>query len=144
MEIEASIDINRAASDVFDYVADMSNNTKWQNGQVRCTWTSEPPLRLGSTYDQEAKFLGKSILSSFTVTEYEPASLIRIVSTGGTMEIDVTRTVEPITDGSCTVRAIVRGDPPAPMRILGPLLPRLVRSSVQKDYERLKALLESS
>lgn len=144
MQVKSSIEINRAAADVFDYVADMSNNTEWQNGQVRCTWTSEPPLRVGSTYDQEARFLGKSILSTFTVTEYESGSHIRIVSTGGTMDIDVTRTVEPITDSRCTVSAVIRGTPPGPMRILGPLLPTIVRSSVNKDYQRLKALLEAT
>jgi len=143
MQVTSSIEINRPAAEVFDYVADMSNNTEWQNGQVRCTWTSEPPLRLGSTYDQEAKFLGKSILSSFTVTEYEPGRCIRIVSNGGTMDIDVTRNVEPVTDTSCVVSAVVRGDPPAPMRILGPLLPIIVRGSVNKDYQRLKAHLEA-
>ena len=144
MQVKSSIEINRAGADVFDYVADMSNNTRWQKGQVRCTWTSQPPLRLGSTYDQEARFLGKSILSTFAVTEFEPGRLIRIVSTGGTMDIDVTRTVEPITDSSCTVSAVVRGATPGPMKILGPLLPIIVRSSVNKDYQRLKTLLEAS
>ena len=144
MHVKSSIEINRAAADVFDYVADMSNNTRWQKGQVRCTWTSQPPLRLGSTYDQEARFLGKAILSTFAVTEFEPGRLIRIVSTGGTMDIDVTRTVEPITDSRCTVSAVVRGTTPGPMKILGPLLPTIVRSSVNKDYQRLKTLLEAS
>ena len=144
MEVKSSIEINRPASEVFDYVADMSNNTVWQKGQVRCTWTSDPPLRLGSTYDQEAKFLGKSIVSSFEVTELEPGTRIRIVTTAGTMPIDVTRTVTPLTDGRCTVGAIVRGDAPAPMKILGPILPAIVRNSVMKDYRRLKKLLETS
>lgn len=144
MKIESSVEINRPAAEVFDYVADMSNNTRWQNGQVSCTWTSQPPLRIGSTYDQEARFLGKSIVSSFVVTEYEPGRLIRIVSTGGTMDIDVTRTVEPLADGRCTVGAVVRGTPPGAMRILGPFLPVIVRSSVTKDYGRLKTLLEAS
>lgn len=144
MQVTSSIEIDRAASDVFDYVADMSNNTRWQKGQVRCTWTSEPPLRIGSTYDQEARFLGQSILSTFTVTEYEPGRRIRIVSTGGTMDIDVARTVEPVTDDRCTVSALVRGTPPGPMKVLGPLLPVIVRRSVDKDYQRLKALLEAT
>ena len=50
MIIESSVEITRPAAQVFDYVADMSNNTRWQNGQVACTWTSQPPLRIGSTY----------------------------------------------------------------------------------------------
>lgn len=144
MEVTSSIEIDRSADEVFAYVADMSNNPVWQRGQVRCTWTSDPPLQLGSTYDQEAKFLGRRIVSSFVVTEYEPDARIRIVSTGGTMPIDVTRTVAPLSGSRCTVGAVVRGDAPGLMRFLGPILPAMVRTSVKKDYQRLKKLLEAS
>jgi hypothetical protein len=129
---------------VFDYVADMANNPEWQGGMERCTWTSDPPLRLGSTYDQEARFLGRSIVSSFEVVEYEPGHLIRIKTTGGSMPIDVTRTVEPLGPGRCRVEAVVRGEATGPMRLLGPVLPRLVGRSVDGDYRRLKALLEAA
>ena len=64
METTTSIDIERPAAEVFDYVADMSNNPNWQRGQVICTWTSQPPIGVGSTYDQEAKFVGTTVTSS--------------------------------------------------------------------------------
>lgn len=143
-DITASAEIARAAPQVFAYIADMENNPKWQQGQQSCRWTSEPPLRLGSTYDQAASFLGKTITSSFEVTEFEPDRLIRIVSTGGTMPIDVTRTVEALGPHRCRVSARVRGTAPRAMRLLGPLLDRMVRSSVDKDYQRLRDLLEEA
>jgi len=143
VEVTSSIEINRPAAEAFELVADMSKNPTWQKGQVSCVWTSDPPIGLGSTYDQEARFLGKSIVSSFEVTEYRPGERIRIVSTGGTMDIDVTRTVEPRGDDRCLVSAVVNGDPPGFMRLLGPLLPVMVRSSVSGDYRRLKELLEN-
>jgi len=143
-EIHTSIEIERPAEIVFDYVADMANNPSWQRGQQRCTWTSEPPIAIGSTYDQEASFLGKAIVSSFEVVEFEPGRRIRIVSTAGTMAIDVTRTVEPLGDDRCRVGATVLGDPPGVLRLLGPLLSPLVRRSVAGDYKRLKTNLEAS
>lgn len=142
-EVIVSIDVDKPAGEVFDYLADMANNPDWQRGQERCTWTSEPPLRVGSTYDQRARFLGRTITSSFEVVELEPGRRIRIVSTAGTMPIDVTRTVEPLADDRCRVGAEVRGEPPRAMRLLGPMLDRLVRRSVTGDYERLKARLEA-
>lgn len=141
-DVHASIDIDRPAGEVFGYIADMANNPHWQRGQERCTWTSEPPLGLGSTYDQEASFLGKRIRSSFEVVDYEPDHTIRIRTTGGTMPIDVIRTVTPLSEGRCRVTADVRGEPPLVMRLAGPLLDRLVARSVRGDYRRLKALLE--
>jgi uncharacterized membrane protein len=142
IEVRASVEIDRPASEVFDYLADMANNPRWQRGMRSCRWTSEPPLRVGSTYDQEASFLGKPITSSFEVTELEPGSRIRIETTGGSMPIDVTRSVEP--DGNRSrVVAIVRGDPSGLFRLAAPLMKLAVRSSVGRDYRRLKALLET-
>lgn len=142
-DITTSARIDRPADVVFDFVADMENNPRWQRGQQACTWTSEPPLRVGSTYDQTARFLGRTLVSSFDVTELVPGRRIRIESTSGPMPIDVTRTVEPIDDESCEVTAIVRGEAPRLMRLLGPLLDRLVLRSVRGDYARLRDLLES-
>lgn len=143
MEVTSSIEIARDADDVFAYLADMSNNPQWQSGQQRCEWTSPAPHGLGSTYDQEARFLGKTIVSAFEVVEYEPGRVIRIKTTGGTMPIDVTRTVRPTGDRSTRVEAIVRGDPPRWMAMLGPVMRRMVQRSVRQDYEQLKTLLEA-
>jgi len=143
MEVTASIDIERPASAVFAYLADMSNNPSWQKGMERCTWTSDPPLRLGSTYDQEASFLGKKIVSSFEVVEFELDRVIRIRTTGGTMPIDVTRQVEQVSPDSTRVLAIVRGDPKGVFRLATPIMKMLVVSSVRRDYRRLKELLDA-
>ena len=143
LEVQASIDIDRPPQVVFDYIADMANNPRWQGGMRECRWTSEPPLRLDSTYDQEAKFLGKTIVSSFEVTEFEPGRRIRICTTGGSMPIDVTREVVPRPDGQSQVKAIVRGDSSGLFRLATPLMKLLVGSSVRRDYRRLKELLEA-
>ena len=143
MQTTATIRIECPAAEVFDYVADMANNPQWQRGQVSCVWTSEPPIGVGSTYDQEATFAGRTITSSFEVTEFEPGRRIRIVTTAGTMPIDVTREVRPAGDNACDVSAEVRGDPPWLFRLLGPLTRRMLTKSVAGDYGRLKAQLEA-
>ncbi|MEL7156942.1 MAG: SRPBCC family protein [Actinomycetota bacterium] len=144
IEVQAEIDIDRPPAEVFAFLADMSNNPRWQKGMRRCIWTSDPPLRLGSTYNQEASFLGRRILSSFEVVEFSDGERIRIRTTGGTMPIDVTRTVEPGADGGSTVRAVVRGEPGGVFRLAGPIMRALVGSSVRRDYRQLKGLLEES
>jgi uncharacterized membrane protein len=143
IEVTASVSIHRSADDVFAFLADMENNPRWQQGMRSCAWTSEPPLRLGSTYDQEASFLGKKITSSFEVVEFAPGERIRIRTTGGSMPIDVTRTVTGRPAGTCTVGAVVRGDSSKLFKIADPLMKRMVERSVRGDYRRLKKLLES-
>jgi len=142
-EIDASAKIERPAAEVFDFVADMSNNPKWQKGQDSCVWTSEPPIEIGSTYDQVAHFAGQKILTSFEVTEFEPGHRIRINSTSGSMPVDVTRVVTSTGENSCEVTVHVKGEPPRQMRRLSWLVDRLVKRNIDADYKGLKALLEA-
>lgn len=142
IEVRAAVDIERPAPEVFAFLADMANNPSWQQGMQRCTWTSDPPLRLGSTYDQEASFLGRAIVSSFEVVEFVDGERIRIATTSGTMPIDVTRTVAPLGDHRSRAAAVVRGEPGGWMRAAGPVMRLLVGASVRRDYRRLKELLD--
>ena len=142
-EVSTSIRIDKPADQVFEFVADMSQNPRWQKGQVSSEWTSTPPVGVGSRYDQVAKFAGKGIESSFLVTEFEPGQLIRIVSTSGPMPIDVTRTVTSLGEASCEVTELVQGEPPGALRHLSGPVDKMVKRNITADYERLKALLEA-
>lgn len=142
MRIVVSTHVDRPPQDVFGYLADFENNPEWQKGMQECTFTSEPPSRVGSTYDQVAKFRRKEIRSSFVVTGLEPGRSISIETTVSPFPIRVTRTVTPAAGGSA-VQAVVEGDASGFMRLAGPLLTAMVRRSVKADYRRLKELLES-
>ena len=143
IEVVETIQVDRPPDEVFGFWADWTNNPTWQNGMRSCTWTSEPPLQLGSTYDQQASFLGRPIVSSFEVVEYEPGAMIRIRTTAGTMPLDITRRVSPGPNGGSTLTATIRGNPGGPMRLLNPLTRRMVARNVHRDYQRLKELLET-
>ncbi len=143
ISVTSSIDIARPAREVFDYVADFENNPAWQRGMKSARFTSEPPLGVGSTYDQVASFLGKEIVTSFEVTAFEPGSSVTITSTSGTFPIEVTRTVEATGEGTCRASALVNGNPGGLFKLAGPLLRKMVQGSVRKDWANLKALLEA-
>lgn len=142
IEVIVTIDVDRPPDEVFAYWADWTNNPNWQSGMERCTWTSEPPLRVGSTYDQEARFLGRPIRSSFEVVEYHPERRIRIRTTRSTIPLDITREVVPRPEGGTTLHATIRGEPRGLLRLLGPLTQRMVERNVRADYARLQALLD--
>ena len=138
MDFTHQIDIQRAPDEVFSYLAEFEDNPAWQGGMVACRWTSATRLEVGSTYDQEARFLGRSILTSFVVSAYTPGESIAIESTRSTFPIQVTRSVEAI-DGGCRVTAHVRGQPTGLFKLFSGMVPR----SVAKDYAELKRVLEA-
>ena len=83
MRMSAEREISRPAEDVFAFVSDSSNNPRWQKGQQSCQWTSAPPIGVGSTYEQEARFLGRTLLNRFEVIEHDPGRSITIRSGRG-------------------------------------------------------------
>lgn len=144
MQLSAAQVIRRPAEDVFAFVSDAANNPRWQGGMRSCDWTSPPPVGVGSTYQQEASFLGRRIVTDFEVVAHEPGRSVTIQSTSGPFPIRVRRSVTPIDASSSRVEAAITGEPGRFFRIAGPLLQRLAQRSVTADYRRLKALLDGA
>ena len=142
MKMHSTIEIERPADEVFALLSDFSRNPEWQSGMVSCEWTSEPPIAVGSTYEQVAHFMTRDIKTSFEVTALEPGRSISIESRESSFPIQVTRSVEPLSAERCRVTADVSGDPGRMTSILERLFGGRAQRSIQEDYQRLKALLE--
>jgi hypothetical protein len=107
-------------------------------------WTTDPPVRVGSRYDQVARFLGKEVRTSFEVTAHEPGRVITISSLpGSSFEIKITRQLDPITAERCRVTETAGGDSGGFYRVAEPLMRAIMRRNIARDYRRLKGLLES-
>jgi len=143
MNLSASREIAKPATDVFAFFSDASNNPLWQKGQRSCVWITPPPIGIGSIYDQEARFLGRPVLNRFEVVEFEPGRVITIQSIQGSFPIRVRRSVEPTGRARCRVIADISGEPAGFFRLASKLLQGLAQRSVDADYDRLKQLLES-
>jgi uncharacterized membrane protein len=142
MQLSASQTINRPADEVFAFVSDATNNPRWQQGMRTCTWTSAPPIGIGSTYRQEATFLGRPVVTEFEVVEHQPGRSITIQSTSGPFPIRVERSVTAVDPSTSRVEAAISGNPGGFFRLAGPVVQRLAQRSVTADYQRLKTLLE--
>jgi uncharacterized membrane protein len=143
VQVTSEVRIARPADEVFAFIADAENNPTWQDGMRSCRWVTEPPIAVGSRYAQHASFVGRDIESLFEVVALEPDTSITIETIESTFPIRVTRSVEPVGEGSCLVRAGVSGEPGGLFRFASPLLKRMVRRSVRNDYARLVEKLEA-
>lgn len=146
IRITSGVDVAVAPHRAWDVVADFARNPEWQAGMRSCAWLTSPPVRLGSRYQQEARFLGRPITTTFEVVALdEPGDdghgSITISSVASTFPLEVTRTVAPTPRG-CRIGADVAGRPNGWTAWLGPLLSRMVQRSVDGDYRRLRSLLE--
>jgi hypothetical protein len=133
--------IRKPAAEVADFFFDATNNPRWQRGMRRCEWQTPPPIGVGSIYEQEAVFMGRCVMSTFHVVEYQPREEIRIETLEDTFPLAITRRVEPVDVSTSKVRAEIQGSPGGLMGLLGPLTRRLAQRSVDADYDRLVELL---
>lgn len=142
MKLASSVEIDRPADEVFRVIADFSRNPEWQRGMKSAHWTSEPPVDVGSTYEQVARFLGRDVVTTFEVVAHEPGRSITIESRQSSFPIKVTRAVEPMGPDRTRVSAHIVGEPGRFFRLFGPLLRMTAERSVRSDYDRLRRLLE--
>jgi hypothetical protein len=138
VDVRHSLELARPAAEVFAVLADFSRNPEWQGGMVACRWTRGGPGEVGATYEQEARFLGRAILTAFEVVAVEPGCSVEIHSTQSTFPIQVTRSVEALGPDRCRVTAHVRGQPTGLLKLFGGMVGRSVRA----DYAQLKVMLE--
>jgi hypothetical protein len=67
IQIETSVDINRPVEQVAEFFSDNENALLWQTGLLETRLTSEPN-RVGSTWTDVVKVLGRRIELSFVAT----------------------------------------------------------------------------
>lgn len=142
IRITTSLEVEAPAATVYSYISDFTNNPEWQSGVESTKWTSPPPLREGSTYNQKVEY--KGLMTSYTVTAIDPGrSVTTKLQTASTIPNTVTRTVRPLSETRCEVDVDLVAEPQGWRRFFKPLLARAVRKSVKADYRRLKSLLET-
>ncbi|WP_435334909.1 SRPBCC family protein [Haloarchaeobius sp. TZWWS8] len=142
VHLELSIEIRRPPTDVFAYVANFENDPDWKSAVRSVTRTSDGPLNVGSTFEQTAGFMGKSVVIPYEVTEFDPGTEIRYESTGGPFPVDIVRRVEPVAEGAQFTTDITAASENF-FDLAKPVLQRVGAEHVRGDLAVLKAYLES-
>lgn len=135
-------DIAAEPTDVFAVIADFEQGPRWQPNMRSVRWTSAPPPRVGSTFEQTARFMGRTMMAAYEVTEYGPPRVVAIRSTSGPFPITVRRVVESHHNGT-RVTETASGGPGGAARLLSPLLRMMLRRTITRDYRHLTKLLEA-
>jgi len=141
IKVTSGIKISHPKERTFSFIANPENNPQWQGGMIRCKITTDGELGVGSEYEQEAEFMGKKIMTTFRITEYEADHLIKGESIVSTFPITFKRIVQG-DEMHAEVTAIVTGEPSGFMGLFPFLTRWMIKRSIDKDYRNLKELLE--
>lgn len=140
MQVEAVI--NRPLAEVAAYAGDPTNAPEWYVNIRSVEWRTEPPVRVGSTMDFVAHFLGRRIAYTYEVTELEPLERLVMRTAQGPFPMQTTYTWQPV-EGGTRMTLHNTGEPAGFARVTAPVMEAAMRRATSKDLARLKALLES-
>lgn len=141
--IERSIVIGRAPEDVFAFVHDTSNDTRWQPTLVESEHLTEGPFRVGTKIREVRRFLGIRFELVLEVTEYEPNARSAIQMVSGPVPGKGSYVIEPADGGT---RFTVTGDVDSRgfFKVAEPIFARMAGRELESNLGHLKDILESA
>ena len=142
-EMRGSVDILRPVEDVFAFLSDPTNSLKWETGVTEMELTTEGPLALGSKGRRVETNAGRDE-GTWEITKHvENESLAmtfesqKFTGSGG-------YDLEAI-DGGTRLEYWFIGNPrKLLLKIFVPLMKPMIHRQVNKNFAKLKSILESS
>jgi len=140
MKVERNISIARPPAEVFGYIADVRNDPSWHTDVLEAS-SSTDAVGMGTVFSVKVKPSMGVSEGTMTVSRLEPGKLIEFKGKMGKMTPTVTNICEPEGQGTRVTRR-VELEPPGPMRVMSPLIKRMIGKSNDGFLANLKRLLE--
>jgi carbon monoxide dehydrogenase subunit G len=140
MKVERNISIARPPAEVFGYIADVRNDPSWHTDVLEVS-SSTDAVGMGTVFNVKVKPSMGVSEGTMTVSRLEPGKLIEFKGKMGKMTPTVTNICESDGQGTRVTRR-VELEPPGPMRVMSPLIKRMIGKSNDGFLANLKRLLE--
>ena len=141
INIEVSVTIDRPPADVFAVLTDVPHHPDWSKGAGKTLNVSENPAKLGTTWTQISKFVGREIEAHLKVTDYE-ANRRFGSQVDKPIPFQLLFVLEPVGTGTkLTMNA--DGEPGGFFGVAAPLLRKLLKDTMSSDLDTLKTRLEA-
>src|SRR4051812_10462885 len=144
VDITTTIDIERPLELVAAFAADPDHVPDWYANIRSVQWRSAPPLRVGSSLDFVAQFLGRRLAYTYQVTEFDEGRRLVMSTQQGPFPMETTYEWEKGGERRARMSLRTRGEPTGFSRLVTPFMARAVRRANRKDLDRLKRVLEGS
>ncbi|MGB7859314.1 MAG: SRPBCC family protein, partial [Acidimicrobiia bacterium] len=139
---EASVTIRRPVSDVFAVLGDVERTSSWHPAAVEEYWSSEGPVRVGSTRVAVGKSFGVRSKNEAEVTVFEPNRALGLSVVSGPVPTNILVDFSPVDDGT-EVHWVVEMRPTGLSKlVIGPALGVFMRQ-LDRGLQNLKELMDS-
>lgn len=143
MNLERSVVINRPVEEVFELATCLRRCVVWRSALLASAKTSDGPVGVGTTFDQEVRVLGITRTNTAVIIEYDPPRLFAYQHVSGLSAYVARFTFAPEGDGTrFTVN--IEGEPASAWLQVVPtsLMVRWIGNTVQQEMDTLKMMME--
>jgi uncharacterized protein YndB with AHSA1/START domain len=142
-KIEGEILIDRPVEEVFDLVADQSNEPQYNPQMVRAEKITSGPVGTGTKFRSAVASMGRTAEMLIECTSYDRPRRLASITTMQQADISYTLTFEPAGTGT-RMRWSGQAHPKRAFRLLGPLITWMGRRQEQRIWTSLKQRLENT
>ena len=143
MKVEKSVIINKPVAEVFAYVQNNENYTKWQGGVESVQMDEGPDNVVGSRYTEVRKFIGKEMKTTIEITAFKENEKWAGKVIKGPVPYEVTMTYAAVPEGT-KITTVVEGEPKGFFKLAENMVASTLGKSLEEDQNRLKTLLEGT
>lgn len=138
---DASIVVEHPVEGVFEFLADLENDSTWRREWIESRRTSEGPLGVGVTFRLVGKALGRRFTIDYEVTDWEPNRTAAWKALSGPLPLRFRRSFSSEGNGT---RIDFRYDADQPawfLRPLGTVMAPIGRRQLEGDFPQLRTVL---
>ena len=143
INLDFSALIDRPQKDVFAFVADPNNMSKWNSAVVSLEQVTPGPVAVGSKFKSVGEMMGRRIEGEMQVTAYEPDSKCGFQINAGPMQVNITLNFKTVGTGT-KVNLNAQGNPGGLFKLAEGVMTGRVKTMMEENLARLKTVLEKA
>ncbi len=141
LKVEKSVVIKKPVEEVFSYVLNNENYTKWQKGVISMHVDEGPENVVGSRYTETRKMIGREMKTTLEITTLITNQKWAAKVVNGPVYYEVSMTYTAVPEGT-KITTLVEGEPKGFFKLAENLVVSSLEKTIEEDHNQLKAILE--
>ena len=141
INLDFSALIDRPQKDVFAFVANPGNMSKWNSAVVSLEQVTPGAVGVGTKFKSVGEMMGRRIEGEMQITAYEPDTKCGFQINAGPMQVNITLSFKTVGTGT-KINLNAQGNPGGLFKLAEGVLAGRVKSMMEENLARLKSVLE--
>ena len=133
--------IDRPVKDVFAFVANPTNMSKWNSTVVSLEQITPGEVGVGTKFKSTGEMMGRRVEGEMQVTAYEPNTKCGFQVNAGPIQVNMNLTFKTVGTGT-KISLNAQGNPAGFFKLAEGVMAGRVKSMMEENLTRLKAQLE--